>query len=550
MRWIMVFLLIFVHSAQGSPEDGKRAAETFLQDQKIKQINTPNYQAGANHIGQNKYKLESEKHAVWQQNQSINPANLEQAGVNQAMSEKIGAQIITAEKSRPRFDEIIDLKLIATSEQFSKNIEQELIADGTRGRSVADSNVKHKIEICQHSRAPEEHQCIRYLQPPKVTVIKERTENISNHLGCFHRRNESDHYTEIHIGDGKWCPARITYHGNGVVYAHATIVHPKEVIEQEDAIWVSECHALEARKNKNECKIIKEECLDQEPRIINGETITRPCWKYQYTYECRYPVQVSCEPLLKQGCSPLNSKCIFSIKEKGEDKCYIWEQKYQCQIIEQNLQISTKYVRPFCLEGECFNTDYAPNDEMLAAVAQLDLFAQMQRDARSGLNNIFKGGAQGCNRMCLSIKNCCKIFGWGLDLGLAGCSAEEKQLAANRQKGLCVEVGEYCAEKIPITGICLRKKTNFCCFYSKLTKAIQEQGRSQLGLNFGDAENPNCRGLTPEELTRIDFSRLNLSEAFSDLQAKLKDPAGVNQRLQQNLKDLQADFKKQTKGEK
>jgi len=528
MRWIMVFLLIFVHSAQGSPEDGKRAAETFLQDQKIKQINTPNYQAGANHIGQIKYELESEKHAVWQQNQSINPANLEQAGVNQAMSEKIGAQIITAEKSRPRFDEIIDLKLIATSEQFSKNIEQELINDGTRSRTITDPNIKFEIKTCQHSRRPEEHQCVRYLKSPEVTVVP------AEYRSWWCRVNR-------HGPDDPNCQAKAYYNPPRLYKEKQVTITPEE--------WVSECHALEARKNKNECKIIKEECLDREPRIINGETITRPCWKYQYTYECRYPVQVSCEPLLKQGCSPLNSKCIFSIKDKDEDRCYIWEQKYQCQIIEQNLQISTKYVRPFCLEGECFNTDYAPNDEMLAAVAQLDLFAQMQRDARSGLNNIFKGGAQGCNRMCLSIKNCCKISGWGLDLGLAGCSAEEKQLAENRQKGLCVEVGEYCAEKIPITGICLRKKTNFCCFYSKLTKAIQEQGRSQLSLNFGDAENPNCRGLTPEELTRIDFSRLNLSEAFSDLQAKLKDPAGVNQRLQQNLKDLQADFKKQTKGE-
>lgn len=548
MIWIVVLLLVFSNNAKASPEEGKLEAEKFLQDPKIKQINAANYQAGANHIGQMKYEREPNKHAVWQQNQNIDPTRLEQVGANQSMSEKIGEQIIKAERQRPRFDEIIDLKLIATSEQFSKNIEQELIADGVRTRMVTAEKVKFEIKTCQHSRKPEEHQCVKYLNSPKISIIPERIENHTQHLGCLHHRNQDRHHADILV-EGEWRRVKITYPGGCLCYAHWTTTHPRQIIEEKNT-WVSECHLLEARKNKNECKIIKEECLDNKPRLIDGETIIKPCWKYQYTYSCRYPVQISCEPLLKQGCSPLNSKCIFSLKHGNEDKCYIWEQKYQCPSLEQNIQQITKYVRPFCLEGECFNTDYAPNDEMLASIAQLDVFAQMQRDLQSGINNIFKGGAQGCNRMCLGIKNCCKISGWGLDVGLAGCSSEEKQLAANREKGLCIEVGEYCAERDPIFKTCLRTKTNFCCFHSKLTKAIQEQGRDQLGMNFGEAETPNCRGLTPEELTRIDFSKLNLTEAFSDLKAKLQDPARVNQKLQQNLKELQADFKKQTKGEK
>jgi len=69
-------------------------------------------------------------------------------------------------------------------------------------------------------------------------------------------------------------------------------------------------------------------------------------------------------------------------------------------------------------------------------------------------------------------------------------------------------------------------------------------------MNFGAPETPNCRGLTVEELTRIDFSKLNLTEAFSDLQPKLKNPASMNQKLQRKLKDIQADFKLQLQDEK
>lgn len=388
---------------------------------------------------------------------------------------------------------------------------------------------KYEIKTCQHSRAPEEHQCIRYLQDPKVDVTPAKY----SHYWCSQGN---------HLPDDPGCRAK-TYYPQARMYQ-------VKIVKVGSDNWVSECHALEERANKNECKIIKEECLDKEPHVINGETIIKPCWKYQYTYECKYPVEVGCEPLLKQGCTPLNSKCIFSVNHEREDKCYIWEQKYQCPLVEDNIQQATKYVRPFCLEGECFNHDYESNNEMLESVAQLDIFAQMQKDIATDLNYIFKGTAQGCNRLCLGIKNCCKLSSWGKDLGLVGCSETEEQLADNRRRGLCVEVGTFCAERVPITGICLRKKTNFCCFSSKLTKAIQTQGRAQLFMNFGTAKEPDCRGLTVDELTRIDFSKLNLTDAFSDLKPQLKDPTELNQKLQQKLKDLQQDFKSQMQGEK
>ena len=528
MKLILVACLIFAKLLYASPEEGKAAIEDFLQDPTVKNVAAPNYQTGANYIGNMKYEIETEKHLTWQQNQNVDPTNLEQLGANQAVQEKIGEQIINADRIRPRFDEIIDLKLIEHAESFAANPEQELLRDGTRGR-VVTQNTQYTIKTCQHSRAPEEHQCIKYLKDPNVEVKPAEY----RHWWCSVNRHEPDDPS---------CQAKSYYNPPKLYKEKQVIVTPDE--------WVSECNALEARKLKNECKIIKEECLDQEPHVINGETITRSCWKYQYTYECKYPVQISCEPLLKQGCSPLNSKCIFQVQQLNEDKCYIWEQKYQCPLVEDPIQQATKYVRPFCLEGECFNTDYAPNNKMLESVAQLNIFAEMQKDIRSDLNYIFKGNAQGCNRLCLTFKDCCKLSGWGKDLGLVGCNDEEKQLSHNRQKGLCVEVGTYCAEKVPVTGICLRKKTNFCCFHSKLTKAIQEQGRAQLDMHFGTAESPDCRGLTVDELTRIDFARLNLTEAFADLQPQLKHPAEFNQQLQQKLKDLQADFKSQTKGEK
>ena len=43
-------------------------------------------------------------------------------------------------------------------------------------------------------------------------------------------------------------------------------------------------------------------------------------------------------------------------------------------------------------------------------------------------------------------------------------------------------------------------------------------------MGFGDAEHPQCRGFTVEELTRLDFSKIDLSELLTELYSKSKAP--------------------------
>ena len=110
-----------------------------------------------------------------------------------------------------------------------------------------------------------------------------------------------------------------------------------------------------------------------------------------------------------------------------------------------------------------------------------------------------------------------------------------------RAKKRCVFVGTYCAEKI--LGICTRKKSSFCCFGNKLSRLLNDQGRRQLGIGFGDAEEPDCRGLTPEELSRIDMSQMNLSELYEDVQANFKPKAHTAQgveleRIKENMAQM------------
>jgi len=81
----------------------------------------------------------------------------------------------------------------------------------------------------------------------------------------------------------------------------------------------------------------------------------------------------------------------------------------------------------------------------------------------------------------------------------------------------------------------------YCVFPSKLAGIVQIQGRGgQLGLSFGSATNPNCQGLTPEQLERIDFSRLDLSALEQDFisKKKLPDDFSSSQNNQNHIKSL------------
>ena len=129
---IFGLLLSFSNSLLASPEKGKASIDAFLKDPTVKNLALSQYQKGANYVDNIKYEREIAKHAIWQQNQNVDPGSLEQVAASKGVQETVGAQIILAEKTRPRFDEIVDLKLIESSQKFTENLEEELIQDGKR----------------------------------------------------------------------------------------------------------------------------------------------------------------------------------------------------------------------------------------------------------------------------------------------------------------------------------------------------------------------------------------------------------------------------------
>jgi len=109
-----------------------------------------------------------------------------------------------------------------------------------------------------------------------------------------------------------------------------------------------------------------------------------------------------------------------------------------------------------------------------------------------------------------------------MDYLAKACDQIETETAIANSSGRCVELGEMCKEKW--FGKCVQNQKSFCCFNSQLAKIINEQGRLQLKAfqnlpngGFGNVENPQCRGFTPEEFQALDFSNIDLTEYYEEL---------------------------------
>ena len=263
-----------------------------------------------------------------------------------------------------------------------------------------------------------------------------------------------------------------------------------------------------------DCERLSVVCAEpNQTRMINGLAVTRSCWRYEGRYRCatgETEEEPYCQELRERGCSQVDSSCTDHL---ADGTCSEYEQTYRCAaggaVEEPVLDCGD---RVLCLGGDCFATGYEPSPDFALAASHLGAIEAAVDDFDLAALAIFGGQHHTCAKSAFGFKNCCKDKGWGLDLGLALCGESERVLGEKREAGLCHYVGAYKKGSF----ITKRSYQSFCCFNSKLARILQQQGRPQLGLGWGAAEFADCRGLTPEELTRIDFARVDFSEFYAD----------------------------------
>src|SRR3546814_12824862 len=94
----------------------------------------------------------------------------------------------------------------------------------------------------------------------------------------------------------------------------------------------------------------------------------------------------------------------------------------------------------------------------------------------------------------------------------------------------------YCSSSF--LGICKTRRTAYCCFESKLSRILQEQGRIQLSKPWGAPKKEQCLGFTIEEFARLDLSLMDFTEVYAKFvdAARLPDEVETMPQIQRKLR--------------
>lgn len=252
-------------------------------------------------------------------------------------------------------------------------------------------------------------------------------------------------------------------------------------------------------------------------------TVYSDCWAWKDTYLSQEADNGSCDVYMKNpACTVSRTTC----QEKNGSACLQEEVVFSCEKkVSGEAQLCSGQL--VCANGECDAIQNNSSDGFGKAVSALAAVTAAAKDV-AGMNDVnvraFTGEPKSCRMAIAGFSNCCKDSGWGQGIGLAHCDSEEKALGKAKEKLLTVYVGTYCSKKV--LGVCLQKKKAYCQFDSKLAQIVQAQGRKgQLGIGFGSGKNPDCRGITVDELQSLKFDRMDFSNFYSDLNAGTTIPS-------------------------
>lgn len=281
--------------------------------------------------------------------------------------------------------------------------------------------------------------------------------------------------------------------------------------------------ACSSPENDRNCSLTSQTCIEgAATKNINGLDVHKDCWKYEYKYACTGNVQYD-------NCDALNTNCTYQSKNciatDSNGNCLTSERSYQCNKSSTAPTTMMCQGQIYCINGECQQAQVAADTGLAKGLTYMSLIKKAGDEFNADSLTIFTGGGKSCHKDIAGFNNCCSDDGWGQDIGLGSCSADEKALATQASNGQCHYVGTYCSNKLPF-GICLQKSKAYCCFPSKLGRIIQEQGRQQVNMSWGSPQALNCAGLTIEQLQSLDFSTIDLTEAFPDVGNSVSVPEG------------------------
>ena len=292
--------------------------------------------------------------------------------------------------------------------------------------------------------------------------------------------------------------------------------------------------------------LLSDSCQDNAPRTLtlsSGSTVTlnpptaapaNSCWLRNQEWGYTSTTADTCAPLLASGCWDVSSTCIDPIP----GGCNTYEVTVQCNggavCAQQNVvQQCTTCGAPGSYVPFCMDTSTPPNQNFQITATMMAVAQAVQNDFDKDALRIFTGQAKGCTYSTFGTMfvDCCAddpsaMFG--------SCSDTEISLAGDKRAKQVIYVGTMCTEwwSFGLGSICAMNEDVYCTYNSELARIIQQQGRPQLGLNWGTPQAPICDGFTIYEFASLNFQVMDFSEYFSNITSNY-DAAGAAASLKQ-----------------
>lgn len=313
------------------------------------------------------------------------------------------------------------------------------------------------------------------------------------------------------------------------------------------------------------CTLKTETCTSSEPitRVVNGVAVTQPCWAWERSYECN---RVSsghndCGTLeANASCSFVRTECL---DEDNDGSCSVQERIYRCPTPGGAVSDAKQYIcggDVYCINGDCEPIVREASTEFKDALVALHSIDRAGKEFDETNFTVFTGDRETCHKPVFGLINCCAGKASGVLTAGAGaaalaggpaaiaalatpflamfaCSQDEMKLDIKDRMGFCHKVGTYCSSSF--LGICKTKRTAYCCFESKLSRILQEQGRVQLGRPWGAPKKEQCLGFTIDEFARLDLSVMDFTEVYAEFvdAARLPDEVEAMTQIQQKIED-------------
>lgn len=333
-------------------------------------------------------------------------------------------------------------------------------------------------------------------------------------------------------------------HQNGISCSSSE-THEKVLQERkEEDIWTADDPEVLSYLEKGpKCRLIFSTPIDgPSSQVIAGKRVSREFWRRRLFFSCSGEESPRCRTIREQGGMIVSKECL---KKAPHGECELWEKKYRIgghtPFLKRNAHFKED---PIWGIGEFeeaaeLSNDFGDAVSKLAAISDFKGNTEIKNKdiLKAG---VFRGDPLKCTRSFAQnlLYDCCEdLAGFATNIGLAGCSSEEKDLYQKRKDGKCHYIGTRS------TKMGLEREKVYCCFPTKLARIIQEEGRNQLHLGWGDEECPKCQGLSLKEIQQLNFDAMDFSDFILEMHQKI-DQETLRKKLQNHVQKFS-----QTSGE-